>query len=269
VSHSLHIVDAFADTPFRGNPAAVCVMNEPGEESWMQSVASEMNLSETAFLVPAGEPGSFGLRWFTPKAEVRLCGHATIGGAHVLWSENLAPANEALRFATHSGELTAVRRDGGWIELDFPALEAHETAPPMELLIATGAEPVYAGRSRDDMLIELASEDEVRRLAPDFAALLEIPNIRGLIATARATDPNCGYDFVSRFFAPAVGVNEDPVTGSAHCVLGPHWSLRLGKTELTGYQASSRGGLVKVGVAGDRIKLRGQAITVLRGSLTV
>ena len=263
----LVIVDAFTDKLFAGNPAAVCLLSEPAGEQWMQLVAREMNLSETAFLVPSDDAALFGLRWFTPKTEVQLCGHATIASSHFLWTEGIAAAKTTLRFTTHSGELTATRIEGGWIELDFPALEAHSAAPPMELIVAIGVEPMYTGRSRHDMIVELASEKEVRELSPDFASLLKISSIRGLIVTAKAADPSSEYDFVSRFFAPAVGVNEDPATGSAHCVLGPYWSNRLGKTELTGFQASERTGNIRVGVYGDRVKLRGHAAMVMRGEL--
>jgi PhzF family phenazine biosynthesis protein len=267
--HPIYTVDAFTSEPFCGNPAAVCLLQEEADPAWMQIVAREMNLSETAFLVPSADDCAFGLRWFTPKAEVALCGHATIASSHVLWSQGYAPEGSTLRFATQSGELTAVRAGDGWIELDFPALEPHEAAAPMELIVALGAQPVYTGRSRHDILCELASEEEVRKLTPDFTALGRVPDARGIIVTARPESASSGYDFVSRFFAPSVGVNEDPATGSAHCVLAPYWTNRLGKTELVGFQASERTGRIRVGIAGDRVKLRGQAVLITKGELLV
>jgi PhzF family phenazine biosynthesis protein len=255
-------VDAFTAEPFAGNPAAVCVLPAPRDERWMQAVAREMNLSETAFLVRRGD-GAFDLRWFTPVAEVELCGHATLASAHVLWSEGHLPAGETARFQTRSGELRATAR-APWIELDFPAtVPAPATAPP-GLGAALGVEPVAVLTSRFDFLVELDSEAAVRALAPDFRALRSL-GVRGVIATAPAV--TAGFDFVSRFFAPGVGVDEDPVTGSAHCALAPFWGARLGRAEMTGYQASARGGVVRVRLAGDRVILAGQAVTVLRGEL--
>ena len=254
-------VDAFTDTPFTGNPAAVCILPGSHDEVWMQRVALEMNLSETAFLVP--EDDGYGLRWFTPTLEVALCGHATVASAHVLWEDrHLAPDQQA-RFHTKSGLLTARRRDG-WIELDFPATPAAPAEPPPGLVEALGVQPRTVGRSRFDYLLEVESEAAVRRVAPDFAALARV-DARGIIVTSRASSP--GFDFVSRFFAPRAGVNEDPVTGSAHCTLAPFWAARLGKPELVAYQASPRGGVVRVRPQGDRVILGGQAVTVLRGEL--
>lgn len=254
-------VDAFSDTPFAGNPAAVCILPAPAEARWMQQVAQEMNLAETAFLHP-GDDG-YNLRWFTPTVEVALCGHATLASAHTLWeSGRLAPDVEA-RFHTRSGLLTA-RRDGAWIEMDFPATPAEQGEPPADVIRALGATPVSAGKTRFDYLIELDGEAAVRALQPDIAALRALA-VRGVIVTGRATTP--GYDFVSRFFAPGSGIDEDPVTGSAHCCLGPFWAAKLGKSALVGYQASARGGVVRVRVAGDRVLLGGQAVTVLRGEL--
>lgn len=261
-------VDAFTDQPFRGNPAAVCVLPEPREDEWMQAVAREMNLSETAFLMR--EDNDYRLRWFTPTVEVDLCGHATLAAAHVLWEDGHLPTDEEARFRTRSGRLDA-RRDGEWIVLDFPAQPEEEIEPPEELLDALGMAPLYVGRSRFDLLVELESEDAVRSFEPAIARLAQV-DTRGVIITARA-DSNVGdataaeYDFVSRFFGPRVGVDEDPVTGSAHCVLGPFWQKRLGRAEMVGYQASERGGYVRVSVHGDRVRLGGQAVTVLRGSL--
>jgi PhzF family phenazine biosynthesis protein len=254
-------VDAFTDTPFRGNPAAVCVLPAPRDERWMQEVAREMNLSETAFL--HGAPDGWSLRWFTPTVEVSLCGHATLASAHVLWEDGRLPRDLQARFHTKSGLLTADRR-GDWIELDFPARHAEPASPPAGLAEALGAKPLYVGKNQLDYLVEVDSEATVRRLAPDFAALAKLP-VRGVIVTSLAAPGD--YDFVSRFFAPGSGIPEDPVTGSSHCALGPFWSARLGKSELLAYQASARGGVIRVRLAGDHVKLGGQAVTVLRGEL--
>ena len=232
----------------------------------MQAVAAEMNLSETAFLRPAGEPGRYRLRWFTPAVEVELCGHATLASAHVLWSEGLAAAGETIRFATLSGPLAARPGGDGTIWLDFPATPAEPVDPPGGLLDALGGGAArFVGRGRFDYLVELEDEAAVRSLAPDVRRL-EGLGPRGVIATA-AGDGSGGHDFVSRYFAPAAGIDEDPVTGSAHCTLGPFWADRLGRSDLTGFQASSRGGLVHVRPQGDRVLLGGQAVTVLRGQL--
>lgn len=262
-------VDAFTDRPFAGNPAAVCVLDGPRDDTWMQAVAREMNLSETAFLHPEGsDPGSYRLRWFTPNVEVDLCGHATLATSHVLWTEGHLPKDTPARFHTRSGLLTAEYRDG-WITLDFPATPAVLTsAPPVDpsaLADAVGGPVEFAGFSKFDGLVELASESAVRSLSPDVAAIAALP-VRGVIVTGRAETP--GFDFVSRFFAPRVGVDEDPVCGSAHCCLGPYWGERLGKTDLVAYQASARGGVLRIGLRGERVLLSGQAVTVLRGELT-
>src|SRR5881409_3459641 len=243
-------VDAFTDRAFGGNPAAVCVLPEPRDAAWMQAVVREMNLSETAFLRLDGD--RYRLRWFTPAVEVDLCGHATLASAHVLWQDGHAPPGEEARFRTKSGLLTARRRDG-WIELDFPAT----LAAPAGLAEALGLQktPRWVGRSRFDYLIEVDSEDTIRALKPDFPALERV-EARGTIVTSRAATP--GYDFVSRFFAPRTGVPEDPVTGSAHCALAPFWSERLKKTEMIAYQASPRGGVVRVSLGGERVKLGGR-----------
>ena len=256
-------VDAFTDRPFAGNPAAVCILPAAADPAWMQDVAREMNLAETAFLVRQRD--GYDLRWFTPAVEVDLCGHATLASAHVLWeNSDLAPGAQA-RFQTKSGVLTADRR-GAWIELDFPATPAAPAPTPNGLIEALGAQPRFVGRSRFDYLVEVESEATVRGLAPDLGALGRV-QARGVIVTSR-TDGKSTYDFVSRFFAPQSGVPEDPVTGSAHCALAPYWSAKLGKPELVGYQASARGGVVRVRVQGDRVLLGGQAVTVLRGELT-
>jgi PhzF family phenazine biosynthesis protein len=259
----LYQVDAFTDRAFAGNPAAVCLLNEPREAEWMQHVAREMNLSETAFLVPRG--GGFDLRWFTPATEVELCGHATLASAHVLWQAGRLAPTELAHFHTLSGLLTARRRGDGWIELDFPARSAEPVAIPPGLLEALGAEvPVFVGKSRYDYLLELPSEEAVRALRPDFGQLRTLP-VRGVITTARAS--SSPFDFISRFFAPGAGVDEDPVTGSAHCTLGPYWAERLAKDEMLAYQASDRGGVLQVRVTGERVELAGQAVTVLQGHL--
>jgi PhzF family phenazine biosynthesis protein len=255
-------VDAFTSRAFGGNPAAVCVLDAAAEPAWMQNVAREMNLSETAFLVRSAD--GFDLRWFTPTVEVALCGHATLASAHVLWQDRHLPAGATARFHTKSGLLTAKPR-GEWIELDFPSQAATEQAPLPGLLDALGARATYVAKNRTDFLVEVRTADEVRRLRPDFTALRALP-IRGVMVTATSDDP--AYDFISRFFAPGAGVDEDPVTGSAHCCLAPHWAAKLGKPSLTGYQASARGGVVRVTVAGDRVQLAGQAVTVLTGELT-
>ena len=254
-------VDAFTDTPFHGNPAAVCVLPDERDAAWMQAVAAEMNLSETAFLVKRGD--GFGLRWFTPAVEVDLCGHATLASAHVLWEDRHLAREAQARFHTKSGLLTADRR-GEWIELDFPVKPETPAAAPPGLAEALGATPKYVGKNQFDYLVEVDSEDTVRALAPDHAALAKLP-VRGVIVTSRASTP--GFDFVSRFFAPGSGIAEDPVTGSSHCALGPFWGARLGKTQMLAYQASARGGVVRVRLAGERVALGGQAVTVLRGEL--
>ena len=257
----IYIVDAFAERPFQGNPAAICPLKEPADPVWMQHVAAEMNLSETAFIVPCRS--GFDLRWFTPAVEVELCGHATLASAHLLWEKGFAPAGEPIRFQTRSGLLTCTR-GGGKIELDFPSEPAEPIAQMVELTLALGEQPVSLGRNRFDLIAEFDSEERVRALRPDFGLLGKIP-ARGLIVTAPAADGP--FDFVSRFFAPAVGVNEDPVCGSAHCCLGPFWAAKLNKSELVGFQCSSRGGIVGVRVQGKRVALSGTAVTVLAGQL--
>jgi PhzF family phenazine biosynthesis protein len=263
-------VDAFTTEPFVGNPAAVCLLEEQdADPGWMQRVAAEMNLSETAFLRPGPEPGSYGLRWFTPTVEVELCGHATLASAHVLWTEGRVEAGRPIRFDTASGDLAARAAGDGTIWLDLPATPAEPAEPPDGLLEALGGGPVrWVGRGRFDYLVELADETAVRGLAPDLRRLGRLSSL-GVIVTAKA-DGAAGpgsCDFVSRYFAPAAGIDEDPVTGAAHCTLGPFWAARLGRDELTGFQASARGGLVQVRPEGDRVRLGGRAVTVLRGRL--
>lgn len=253
-------VDAFADAPFRGNPAAVCVLEQAQDDGWMQSVAAEMNLSETAFL-ERREDG-FGLRWFTPAVEVDLCGHATLASAHVLWEAgHLAPDQQA-RFHTRSGLLTA-EKDGDWITLNFPLKPATAVEPPPGLIEALGVDARYVGKNDWDYLVEVADEHTVRACQPDFGVLKTL-GVRGIMITSRGDGK---YDFVSRFFAPGSGIDEDPVTGSAHCCLAPFWQERLGKSEFLAYQASARGGVLQVRIDGERVLLSGQAVTVLRGEL--
>ena len=256
-------VDTFAERPFVGNPAAVCLLKRPADELWMQQVAAEMNLSETSFVVPIDD--GFGLRWFTPKTEVALCGHGTLAAAHVLWEEGLLGDDEPARFRTQSGWL-GCHLEGGRIEMELPARQQTSVRPPRGLAGALGAELFYVGRTIDNYLVELENEQAVRGLAPDYAHLRAL-RIRSVIATSSAVDDE--YDFVSRYFAPGVGVDEDPVTGAAHCCLAPFWAKRLGKKRLVGYQASFRGGTVRARVDGDRVVLSGQAVTVLRGELLV
>ena len=255
-------VDAFTSEPFGGNPAAVCLLPTPADTVWMQRVAREMNLSETAFLVHRDD-GEFDLRWFTPAVEVDLCGHATLASAHVLWEEGHLPPDTRAVFHTHSGRLSAELR-GGWIEMDFPAEPAEPVPAPDGLSAAVGAEPTYVGRNRFDYLVEVATQATVQRLAPDYSRLGEIET-RGIIVTAPGDAES--VDFVSRFFAPRTGIDEDPVTGSAHCCLGPYWQSRFGRDTFTARQLSERGGLVKVAVCGERVSLSGQAVTILRGEL--
>jgi PhzF family phenazine biosynthesis protein len=256
-------VDAFTNTPFMGNPAAVCVLPGPGKADWMQKVAREMNLAETAFLHRRDD--GFSLRWFTPSVEVDLCGHATLASAHVLWEEGYLPLAQQARFHTRSGLLTAGRQ-GDWIEMDFPATPPEPADAPEELKRALGVEVLSVGKSLFDYLVEVDSEETLRGLKPDLTLLASVP-VRGVIVTCKGTSGE--FDFVSRFFAPQSGVPEDPVTGSAHCTLGPFWGERLGKTEMRGYQASERGGVVGVRVGGERVALRGQAVTTLRCELVV
>lgn len=232
----------------------------------MRDVAREMNLSETAFLVPksdAPQNDGYDLRWFTPAVEVDLCGHATVASAHVLWEDGHLPAGSRARFHTRSGLLLGDRR-GDWIELDFPATPAAATEAPASLLDALGTKARFVGKTRFDYFIEVESDEVVRRLTPDFTALRKL-GVRGVIVTARSSTPE--FDFISRFYAPGSGIDEDPVTGSAHCALGPYWNTHLGQQEMTAYQASARGGVVRVRVQGDRVILGGQAVTVLRGEL--
>jgi PhzF family phenazine biosynthesis protein len=255
-------VDAFTNQPFSGNPAAVCVLPEPRNDEWMQNVAREMNLSETAFLLQ--QKDGFNLRWFTPTIEIDLCGHATLASAHALWELGYLEPHQEARFHTRSGLLTAQCQED-WIVLNFPAQPAAAIAPPPELALALGVTNLrYVGHNQVDYLVELESETLVHDLQPNLTLLKTFP-VRGIIITSRADDGE--YDFVSRFFAPQSGIDEDPVTGSAHCCLGPYWQERLKKDEFLAYQASPRGGVLRVHCQGDRVAIAGQAVTVLKGEL--
>jgi PhzF family phenazine biosynthesis protein len=257
----LHVVDAFTAKPYAGNPAAVCLLEAAAPEPWMKSVAREMNLSETAFLHPMH--GGFGLRWFTPTVEVSLCGHATLASAFTLWETGVLRPDQEARFHTLSGWLTC-RRSGDWIEMDFPAKPAQPCAAPAGLGEAFGAALTWVGQSGMDYLVEVADEKTLRALEPNLSALSKL-SVRGIIVTSRSDSPD--FDFVSRFFAPGSGVDEDPVTGSAHCTLGPYWQQKLGKRAFLAFQASARGGTVGVEVRGDRVLLRGQAVLISRVEL--
>lgn len=261
----LYQVDAFTDQPFRGNPAAICVMEGPRPDAWMQALAAEMNLSETAFPLRQGE--EFSLRWFTPKQEVGLCGHATLATSHILWAEGYLRPDQEARFQTKSGLLTANKRADG-IEMDFPARFVTDAEAYPLLNQALGVAPrqtsILSSAKGNTYLLEFDSEQQVIEMAPDFIALLAI-SARAVIVTSRAE--TAGYDFVSRFFAPALGINEDPVTGSAHCYLAPYWGKKLGKVALVGWQVSARTGVVGCTWQGERVVLRGQAVTVFKGEL--
>ena len=254
-------IDAFTAVPFHGNPAAVCFLDGPRPDAWMQAVAAEMNLSETAFLLPEGD--GWRLRWMTPVAEVSLCGHATLASAHALWELGYLAPEAAAGFMTLSGRLTATRKDG-WIEMDFPARDPQPEEPPAGLAEALGAAPVAVQRWHNSFLVEVGGEAELRGLAPDFAALRALP-LRSVAVTCRSETE--GYDFISRYFAPRMAVNEDPVTGSAHCALATYWSRKLGKTDFNAYQASPRGGELRLHLNGERVLLSGQAVTILKGEL--
>jgi PhzF family phenazine biosynthesis protein len=250
----LHTVDAFTNRPFTGNPAAVCILPQPADESWMKLVAREMSLSETAFLHPVED--GFLLRWFTPTVEVKLCGHATLASAFTLWETGILKPDETARFSTLSGRLTCVR-EGEWIAMDFPAKECAACEPPSGLSDALGCDLLFCGSNGMDYLVEARDENTLRALLPNMSLLGQLP-VRGVIVTSRSEETS--FDFVSRFFAPAAGVNEDPVTGSAHCALGPYWRTKLGKADFTAFQASDRGGVVRLSVREDRVILRGQAV---------
>lgn len=258
----LAVVDAFTDRAFSGNPAGVCLLDEPVDETWMQAVASELHLSETAFLSPAGD--GYLLRWFTPTTEVPLCGHATLASAHLLWEDGQLAPGAAARFTTRSGVLIAHRTPDG-IAMAFPRRPVVPVDAPADLIAGLGLGPVTVAGDADTYLIELPDESSLRALAPDTERLAGLTC--GVIVTSPSSAPE--YDFVSRYFAPGIGIPEDPVTGAAHCSLGPWWQARLGKDTLRGYQASKRGGIVGVQMLDDRVVLSGQAVTVLRGELLV
>lgn len=256
-------VDAFTSQVFRGNPAAVCVLTAAQDDQWMQLVAQEMNLSETAFLIKQDQ--DYSLRWFTPTTEVPLCGHATLASAHVLWTEGYASTGQSLNFQTKSGLLTARYQDN-WIELDFPANRSQDIPPITKLQDALGVLIKTFSYNSLGYLVELHSPEQVKQLQPNFALIKQLP-ISQVIVTSLAA-ANSEYDFISRFFAPGLGIDEDPVTGAAHCCLAPYWRERLQKDNFLAYQASHRGGVVKINYdGGDRVLLQGQAITVMRGEL--
>lgn len=257
----IYQVDAFTDKAFRGNPAAVCILSGQKEEQWLQNVAQEMNLSETAFLIR--EEKGWRLRWFTPLVEVDLCGHATLASAHILWEKGYEEKQSTISFDTRSGILKS-SRDGEWIELDFPSEPASESEVPDTLLKALNVKPGFTGKNRFDYIVEVGSEEELRALDPNFMLLRDLET-RGVIVTSLSGSSE--YDFVSRFFAPACGIEEDPVTGSAHCCLGPFWQHKTGRDTFTAYQASKRGGYIRVHVRGERTRIAGKAITVLDGEL--
>lgn len=254
-------VGAFTDQPFTGNPAAVCLLPSWSDDRWLQLVAREMNLSETAFLVRSAE--GFDLRWFTPKVEVDLCGHATLAPAHVLWQLGITESEDRIRFSTRSGILKATRIDDE-IQLDFPLKPEEPAEAPPGLLPALGVSAKYIGKNQFDYLVELESEAVLRGLTPDFRRLSTV-EARGVIVTSRSADPR--FDFVSRFFAPVCGIDEDPVTGSSHCCLGDFWRKRLGKNKFLAHQASNRGGVVRVEVRNDRALLGGKAVIIAKGEL--
>jgi PhzF family phenazine biosynthesis protein len=257
----IYQVDAFTTEKFKGNPAVVCLLDRPADDHWMQAIAAEMNLSETAFVLPISD--GFSLRWFTPTTEVDLCGHATLATAHVLFETGVLSADQQARFHTRSGILTVNLADK-MLKMHFPAQPPKEIPTLPIVLRIFGVTPVYVGQNRFDMLVHVRDADTVTDFIPDFYELAQI-SARGIILTSKSEDDR--YDFISRFFAPRVGVNEDPVTGSAHCCLGPYWSEILGKTELCAYQASARGGEVRVQVLPSAVMLGGYAVTVLRGEL--
>jgi len=258
----IYQVDAFTSEPYRGNPAAVCILPELNDDLWMQNVALEMNLSETAFLSKRAD--GYNLRWFTPEVEVELCGHATLASSHILWETGLLQPEADAHFHTLSGVLTA-KRTGNTIELNFPATPPVQvTSAIPEITEALHIIPEYVGKTKFDYIVRVQSENEVRALQPDFVRLKEL-GLRGVMVTSFSDSKQ--YDFVSRFFAPGAGIDEDPVTGSAHCCLGPYWSTQLGKKTLKAYQASARGGEIGIQIEGDRVKLTGSAVTVLKGEL--
>ncbi|GAA3808762.1 PhzF family phenazine biosynthesis protein [Sphaerisporangium flaviroseum] len=279
----IYTVDSFTDQAFKGNPAGVCLLDSPRSDEWMQALASEMRHSETAYVLSQGEGLPYTLRWFTPAVEVALCGHATLATAHVLYS--IGAASGSIEFSTKSGILTTKQLDHGRISMDFPSYLPTEISPPAALLKALGVVPTWVGMGRMDLLAELESEQAVRDLTPDIDALTAL-EARAVCVTARATSPSGldssrglgsssevgssrGVDYVSRFFAPNAGVAEDPVTGSAHCMLGPYWTAKLGRDALVGEQLSKRGGIVHTTARGDRTEISGNAVTVWSGTVHI
>ncbi len=258
-------VDAFTAKRYEGNPAAICILEREADPGWMQRIANEMNLSETAYLVPRSD--GFGLRWFTPTVEVDLCGHATVAAAHVLWEEGAVPGSEACRFHTRSGLLTAKRGNSGWIQVEFPKETVESCSVPAAAEQALGTKAIAAALSSRlaYLVLETDNEDAVRAARPDFSAAEKLP-YEGLIITSGAK-PGTPHQIVSRFFAPRKGVNEDPATGSAHCVLGPYWAPKLKLDRFDAFQASARGAEIRVEVGESRVTLSGRAVTVLRGEL--
>ena len=256
-------VDAFTDKPFAGNPAAVCVSDAPIEDAVMQQIAAEMSLSETAFLYPLEDEGNYRLRWFTPTDEIALCGHATLASAHVLWTEGYLSTDIKARFQTRSGELLASRQ-GERIQLDFPVQPVHDAAiSPAMVAAMNHADIVHGARNEFNYLVELRSHQAVVNIKPDLDKLAKLP-YQGVIVTSIGDSP---YDFVSRYFAPAIGIPEDPVTGSSHCSLAPYWQTKLGKDTMVAYQASARSGVLHIECTPDRVYISGQAVTILRGEL--
>ena len=262
----IYTVDSFTDQAFKGNPAAVCLLDSARSDEWMQSLASEMRHSETAFVTRPSEGGPYALRWFTPAVEVALCGHATLAAAHVLYSSGADSGS--IEFSTKSGILTTEQLDHGHISMDFPSYQPTEIPVPEPLTKALGVSPRWVGMGRMDVLVELESERVVRELTPDIDALTAI-DARAVCVTAPAADPSGGADYVSRFFAPRAGVAEDPVTGSAHCMLGPYWSAKFGRDSLVGAQLSARGGIVRTTQRGDRTEISGTAVTIWSGELHI
>lgn len=258
------IVDAFTNVPFGGNPAAVCIVEQDVDAAWMQNVAAETRLSETAF-IQSGSGSRFNLRWFTPTVEVNLCGHATLASALVLWTEDRVPSSQNIEFETKSGLLTATRVAEG-TAVDFPSISSHSIEVPPDLEDVLGIDFVWVGTAGEDLLIEVDDPVLVKNFQPNFSKLSTVETRRGIIITAKG-DTDGSADFVSRFFAPRFGIDEDPVTGSAHCALGPYWGAKLGKQELNGHQVSARGGKIAIILAEDRISLIGNGVTVMKGEL--
>lgn len=261
MSTPIYQVDSFSSVPFHGNPAGVCILSGQQADEWMQNVALEMNLSETAFLLKEGS--TYRLRWFTPRVEVDLCGHATLASAHILWETGREARTSQLQFNTRSGLLKADFNDG-WIELNFPKAAVKKAEPPQGMLDALGVQALFVGNDGTDYLVEIESDPQLRALQPDMTRLEKVSS-RGVIVTARSTDK--GYDFISRFFGPQVGIPEDPVTGSAHCALSPYWAEKLGKETFLAYQASARGGELRLRIEDDRVIIGGKAVTVIEGTL--